>query len=126
MRDATGGAGVGLVVDMVSAPVSRGNLQATRIKGRIVNVGRLGDQAGPFDLDLRAARRISCIGVTFPTCSVEEVSKINRTMRAELWPALEAGRLALPVDRTFPLEEANQALEQMRENRHFGKIVLTV
>lgn len=124
--DATGGEGVDLVVDMVSAPVSRGNLQATRIKGRIVNVGRLGGQVGPFDFDLHAARRISYIGVTFRTRSVEEVREINRRVRAELWPALEAGRLTLPVDRTFPLEQASQALEHMRENRHLGKIVLTV
>jgi len=124
--DATGGEGVDLVVDMVSAPVSRGNLQATRIKGRIVNVGRLGGQVGPFDFDLHASRRISYIGVTFRTRSVEEVREINRRVRAELWPALEAGRLTLPVDRTFPLEQASQALEHMRENRHLGKIVLTV
>ena len=52
--------------------------------------------------------------------------EINRRVRAELWPALEAGRLTLPVDRTFPLEQASQALEHMRENRHLGKIVLTV
>ena len=124
--DATGGEGVDLVVDMVSAAVSRGNLQATRIKGRIVNVGRLGGQVGPFDFDLHASRRISYIGVTFRTRSVEEVREINRRVRAELWPALEAGRLTLPVDRTFPLEQASQALEHMRENRHLGKIVLTV
>ena len=124
--EATGGEGVDLVVDMVSAPVSRGNLLATRIKGRIVNVGRLGGQEGPFDFDLHAARRISYIGVTFRTRSVEEVREINRRMRADLWPALEAGRLSLPVDRVFPLEEANQALAYMRENHHLGKIVLTV
>lgn len=124
--DATGGEGVDLVVDMVSAPVSRGNLQATRIKGRIVNVGRLGGQEGAFDFDLHAARRISYIGVTFRTRSVEEVREINRRMRAALWPALEAGRLALPVDRIFPLQEANQALHYMSKNQHLGKIVLTV
>ena len=89
-------------------------------------VGRLGGQVGPFDFDLHAARRISYIGVTFRTRSVEEVREINRRVRAELWPALEAGRLTLPVDRTFPLEQASQALEHMRENRHLGKIVLTV
>ena len=124
--DATNGEGVDLVVDMVSAAVSRGNLEATRIKGRIVNVGRLGGQMGPFDFDLHAARRISYIGVTFRTRSVDEVRELNRRMRAALWPALEAGRLALPIDRIFPLEEANEALEHMRENRHLGKIVLTV
>src|ERR1700722_10178820 len=39
--EATGGEGVDLIVDQVSGPVANQNLKATRIKGRIVNVGRL-------------------------------------------------------------------------------------
>ena len=124
--EATGGAGVDTVVDMVSAPTSRGSLQCTRVLGRIVNVGRLGGSTGEFDFDLHAARRISYIGVTFRTRSLEEVREINRRMRADLWEAVEAGTLALPIDRVFPLEEANAAQAHMRENMHLGKIVLSV
>lgn len=123
---ATGGKGVDLVVDQVSAPVANGNLRATRVLGRIVNVGRLGGATGVFDFDLHAARRISYIGVTFRTRSLDEVREINRRMRDDLWPALEAGRLRLPIDRVFKLEEARAAQEHMRGNQHFGKIVLTV
>ena len=47
-------------------------------------------------------------------------------MRADLWQALEAGKLALPIDRTFPLDEAAQAQAHMRANAHFGKVVLVV
>jgi NADPH2:quinone reductase len=47
-------------------------------------------------------------------------------MRADLWPAVEAGKLALPIDRTFPLDEAAAALAHMKANKHLGKIVLTV
>jgi NADPH2:quinone reductase len=123
---ATEGKGVDLVVDMVSAPVSRGNMLATRILGRIVNVGRLGGSTGAFDFDLHAARRIDYIGATFRTRSLEEVREINRVMREDLWDALEAGTLALPIDRVFSLEEANAAQAHMRENAHLGKIVLSV
>ena len=38
---ATGGEGVDLIVDQVSGPVANQNLKATKVKGRIVNVGRL-------------------------------------------------------------------------------------
>jgi NADPH:quinone reductase-like Zn-dependent oxidoreductase len=37
-----------------------------------------------------------------------------------------AGRLALPIDQVYPLHEARQAEERMREGGHFGKIVLEV
>ena len=123
---ATEGRGVDLVVDQVSAPVSRGNLQATRVLGRIVNVGRLGGATGEFDFDLHAARRISYIGVTFRTRSKEEVREINRLMRRDLWGAVEDGTLHLPIDRVFPLEQANEAQAHMRANAHFGKVVLSV
>ena len=121
---ATGGKGVEVIVDQVSASVANGNLAACAILGRIVNVGRLGGFKGEFDFDLHAARRIKYIGVTFRTRSLEEVREIVRRTRADLWAAVEAGKLRLPVDRTFPLAEAKAALDHMKANQHFGKIVL--
>ncbi len=123
---ATEGKGVHLIVDQVSASVANANMKAARVLGRIVNVGRLGGAKGEFDYDLHALKRIDYIGVTFRTRSVEEVREINRLMRADLWGAIEAGSLRLPIDRSFPLEEAAAALAHMRANAHFGKIVLSV
>jgi NADPH2:quinone reductase len=124
--EATDGKGVDLIVDQVSASVANENLKATAIRGRIVNVGRLGGFKGEFDFDLHALRRIDYIGVTFRTRTVEEVREIVRRMRADLWGDIEAGRLRLPIDRTFSLDQAAAALAHMRANAHFGKIVLTM
>jgi NADPH2:quinone reductase len=123
---ATKSKGVDLIVDQVSASVANQNMRAAAILGRIVNVGRLGGNKGEFDFDLHALKRIDYVGVTFRTRSVEEVREITRKMRADLWPAVEAGQLHLPIDRTFPLDEAAAAQAHMRANAHFGKIVLTV
>ena len=122
---ATNGKGVNLIIDQISASVANQNLKAAAVLGRIVNVGRLGGNTGMFDFDLHAAKRIDYIGVTFRTRSVEEIREINRRMRADLWPAVEAGVLKLPIDRAFPLDEAAAALAHMKANAHFGKIVLT-
>lgn len=123
---ATGGRGVDLIVDQVSASVANENMKAAAVLGRIVNVGRLGGFKGEFDFDLHALKRIDYIGVTFRTRSAEEVREIVRAMRADLWSHVESGRLGLPIDKTFPLSEAAAALEHMKANRHFGKIVLVV
>jgi NADPH2:quinone reductase len=123
---ATGGKGVDLIVDQVSASVANENMKAATVLGRIVNVGRLGGFKGEFDFDLHALKRIDYIGVTFRTRSAEEVREITRAMRADLWPHIESGKLALPIDKTFPLDEAAAALAHMRANAHFGKIVLTM
>jgi NADPH2:quinone reductase len=121
---ATGGKGVDLVVDMVSGPLVVPAMRATAILGRIVNVGRLGGMKAEFDFDLHAARRIDYIGVTFRTRSLEEVREIGRLARADLLDAVTSGRLALPIDRTFRLDEAVAAQAYMRANKHFGKILL--
>ena len=126
VKKATGGKGVDLIVDLVSAPVANQNLEAASILGRIVNVGRLGGMKGEFDFDKHALKRIDYIGVTFRTRSVEEVREINRLMRADLWPALEAGKLTLPIYKTFRLADIAEALALMRANRHFGKVVISV
>jgi NADPH2:quinone reductase len=123
---ATDKKGVDLIVDQVSASVANENMKAACVLGRIVNVGRLGGFKGEFDFDLHALKRIDYIGVTFRTRSVEEVREIVRAMRADLWGDVESGKLALPIDKTFPLDQAAAALAHMRENRHFGKIVLVV
>jgi NADPH:quinone reductase len=125
-RKATGDKGVDLIVDLVSGPLANQNLAAAAILGRIVNVGRLGGMKGEFDFDLHAAKRIDYIGVTFRTRTQKEVREINRRMRADLWAAVEAGTLTLPIERTFPLAEIGDALAMMRANRHFGKIVIAV
>jgi len=125
-KNATGGKGVDLIVDLVSAPIANQNLEAASILGRIVNVGRLGGMKGEFDFDKHALKRIDYIGVTFRTRSAEEVREINRRMRADLWPAIEAGRLSLPIHKTYKLADIGEALALMRANRHFGKVVISV
>jgi NADPH2:quinone reductase len=123
---ATDKKGVDLIVDQVSASVANQNMKAAAVLGRIVNVGRLGGFKGEFDFDLHAMKRIDYIGVTFRTRSLGEVREIVRAMRADLWGDVESGKLKLPIDRTFPLDQAAAALAHMRANAHFGKIVLVV
>jgi NADPH2:quinone reductase len=115
-----------VIVDMVSAPVANGNLEAVKILGRIVNVGRLGGTKGEFDFDKHALKRVDYIGVTFRTRSAEEVREIVRLMRADLWPAVESGKLSLPIYKTYKLADVAEALSIMRANQHFGKIVVSV
>jgi NADPH:quinone reductase len=125
-KEATGGKGVDLIVDQVSGGVMNQNMEACAILGRIVNVGRLGGMKSEFNYDLHALKRIDYIGVTFRTRGPEEVRAIVKAARADLWPAIEAGKLHLPIDRTFPLSQAAEALAHMKANAHFGKIVLVV
>lgn len=121
---ATGGKGVDVIIDMISASVANQNLAAAAVLGRIINVGRLGGTRGEFDYDLHAQKRIAYIGVTHRTRTLEELREEVRRMHEDLWGAVVDGTLRLPIDRVFKLDEAEAAQAHMRANAHFGKIVL--
>ena len=123
---ATAGEGVDLIVDQVSGKVANQNLAATKVKGRIVNVGRLGGTRGEFNFDLHAARRISYIGVTFRTRTIEEIREIFAEVKRDIWPAVESRKLRLPIDKVLPFEDIDEAFEHMEANKHLGKIVVTL
>jgi NADPH2:quinone reductase len=121
---ATGGKGLNLTVDMLSGPVVSHTMKCTALLGRIVNIGRLAGMKAEFDFDLHARNRIDYIGVTFRTRTIEEVREILKNMRADLWDAVKAGKIKVPVDKTFPLADAKAGHDHMRANKHFGKILL--
>jgi NADPH:quinone reductase len=121
---ATDGKGVDLVIDQVSGPVASQNLRATKVLGRIVNVGRLGGTHADFDFDTHAARRIDYIGVTFRTRSIEEIREIFDKVRDDIWPAAIAGQLRMPIDSTFAFDDIDKAFARMEANAHLGKIVV--
>ena len=123
---ATSGEGVDLIVDQISGKVASQNLRAAKIKGRIVNVGRLGGSRAEFNFDLHAARRIDYVGVTFRTRTIEEIREIFDEVRKDLWGAVESRKLQLPIDKVFPFDEIGKAFEHMEANKHLGKIVVTL
>lgn len=124
VRDATGGEGVHLVVDQITGALASQTLHATRILGRIVNVGRLGGNQAEFDFDIHARRRITLVGVTFRTRTKAEVREISRLMQADIGAAINDGRLSLPISDVFAFDDLPAALARMGANQHFGKIVL--
>jgi NADPH:quinone reductase len=126
VKKATGDKGVDVIVDMISGTVANQNLEAAAVLARIVNVGRLGGNKGEFNFDVHALKRIDYVGVTFRTRSLDEIREINRLMRADLWPAVEAGKLSLPIYKTYPLDDIADALATMKANQHFGKIVISI
>jgi len=124
--EATSGQGVDLIIDQLSGPFGTPNMEASKVLGRIVNVGRLAGRFAEFDFDLHALKRIKYTGVTFRTRTIEEVRDITSRAMADLGAHLKSGKLALPIDSSFRFEKIADAFVRMRANQHFGKIVVTL
>lgn len=119
------GRGVDLSIDFLAGPLINEHMRAVKIAGRIVNVGRLAGDSDTFDFDRHALRRIQYFGMTFRTRSAENVGDIAVRVQEDLWGALQKDKLHLPIDVRLPYERAAEAFDIMRNNTHFGKIVLT-
>ncbi len=124
--ETTDGLGVDIIIDQVAGYTANANLEATKILGKIVNVGRLGGFTGEFNFDLHAQRRIEYIGVSFRSRTIIEVRSVVKAMIEDLWQLVQAGRLSLPIDSEFTLDNAEKAVAYMKANQHFGKIILNV
>lgn len=118
--------GADIIIDSVGGTVFDTNLRCLAVKGRLVNIGRLGSSTATINLDLLWLRRLKLIGVTFRTRTEAERLACVQACANDLAPHLNAGRLSLPIDRSYPLEDIAQAHAYMETDQHIGKIVLTV
>jgi len=123
---ATGGHGADVIVDMVGAKAIDDHLAMAALGARWVQIGRMGGVSGPIDLDLLAKKRVQLRGVSFRSRDVNEAAAVVTSAWRDLEADVASGAFAMPVERTYPLAEADQAQLAMRENRHFGKFILEV
>lgn len=123
---ATDGRGADVIIDMLGGSCLHDNLHAAALRGRIVMVGRMGGAKGELDLDRMALRRLTMIGVTFRTRSIDEIAEVAHAMERDLSPALVSGAVRWPVDQIYPLAEVAKAYAYMRSNAHAGKIAITM
>jgi NADPH2:quinone reductase len=123
-KQATGGRGADVILDMVGADYTPRNYEAARVEGRIVQIAYL---RGPkIELDLRPlmTKRLTHTGSTLRPRSVAEKAAIADALKRKVWPLLEAGLCKPVIDSVFPLEEVAKAHARMESSQHVGKIVL--
>jgi NADPH2:quinone reductase len=126
MLAATAGRGADVVLDHLGARVLDETLRATALGGRVVNIGRYAGTRGEIDLELLALRRISLIGVTFRTRSLEEHAAIVAEFARQHAADLEAGRLRPVIDRVMGFDELPAAIERAASGQQLGKLVLAL
>ena len=123
-KDATGGKGVDLILDMVGGDYVEKNLAALKVEGRLVQIAWLKSAKVTANFTQLMVKRLTWTGSTLRPRSVEEKGAIARALEARVWPLLAAGKVRPSIFRTFPLAEAAKAHALMETSEHIGKIVL--
>jgi len=126
LRDATGGRGADVILDMVGGDYIPRNIRAAAESGRIVMIAFLNGPKAEVNFAQVMARRLTLSGSTLRPRSIVEKAAIADALRARVWPLIESGRVAPVMDRVFPLTDAAEAHRRMETSEHVGKIVLSV
>lgn len=125
IRDFTGGKGVDLILDMIGGPYLQRNLDSLAPGGRLVLIAVQGGPKTDINLLPVFLKHLTLTGSTLRPRGVEEKAAIAASLRKQVWPLLESGRVKPIIHTTFPLAEAAEAHRLMESSRHIGKIVLT-
>jgi len=126
IEEETGGNGVNLVLDMVCGDYVPRNMRCLAIEGRLVVIALLGGRKGTIDFAHLMRRRQTVTGSTLRPRSVAEKGAIAASLRAKVWPLIEAGKVGPIIQKTFPLAEAARAHAALEAGDHIGKFMLAV
>ena len=112
----SGKRGADIVVDNVGAATWEASIRTLAKGGRLLTVGGTTGYSAPTPINIVFGRQVSIIGSTMGSqAEFEDVMRL-----------VFAGKLAVPIDRIYPLAEARAAEERMKQGDHFGQILLEV
>jgi NADPH:quinone reductase-like Zn-dependent oxidoreductase len=116
VNEATGRAGVDVVLEHVGEATWQTSLQSARAAGRIAVCGATTGPSPPAALHRIWWKQLTIYGSTMGTRSDFEAA----------YDLVRSGRARPLVDSVYPLAEARVAHERLEAGEQFGKIVLTI
>jgi len=125
-KEATGGKGIDVTLDMVGGAYTDKNIIAAAEDGRIVQIATLQGAAVTLNLSRLMVKRVTLTGSTLRPRPREVKGSIARALEAKVWPLFAQGKLKVVMDHTFPLARAADAHRRLEEGQHIGKIALVV
>ncbi|KJA09359.1 NAD(P)H-quinone oxidoreductase [Acidovorax temperans] len=121
----TNGRGVDVVLDMVAGDYAAREVGCLAEDGRLVIIAVQGGVNSSFNAGLVLRRRLTITGSTLRPRSVEFKTAIAQSLRSQVWPLIEQGKVRPVIYQTFDAGDAAAAHALMESNQHTGKIVLT-
>ena len=124
VKEATGGAGVDAVLDLVGGAYLPHNLRVLAVRGRLVVVGLTAGRTAEIDLGAVLSKRLTIVGTALRTRSPAEKAEAAASFEREIVPLLAAGTIRPVIHDTLPMAEAARAHAMLQANRTFGSVVL--
>jgi len=122
VREITGGEGVAAVYDGVGAATYFGSLDSLKHCGVLVGYGNASGNfpaIDPFDLMRRGSLFFTRVNSSFYYRGAEDIAQVGQ----ELFDLVEAGKLKIVINKTYPLEDAGQAHRDLEARKTSGSVV---
>jgi NADPH:quinone reductase len=113
-----------VVVELVGAPNVGRDLESLATNGRVAVIGVGGGSRTEIDLFVLMNRRARLMGSTLRSRSIADRKAVVDAVQREVVPLLAEKRVTVPLDKTFPLDEADAAYAHFTNPGKLGKIVL--
>ena len=118
--------GANLILDMVGGLYIPRNIRALADDGRLVQIAFLQGPKVELNFAQLMTRRLTITGSTLRPQSDLAKAQIADSLREQVWPLLDAGKISPVMDSEYALADASKAHAHMEASGHIGKIVLKV
>lgn len=122
--EATDGAGVHAILDLVGGAYLAGNLRVLGTLGRQVVVGLPSGRTAEIDLGALLRKRLTLVGTALRSRPLEEKIAATRLFERHALPFLADGSIRPVLHDTLPMEDAAAGHRLLEDNDTFGKVVL--
>ncbi|MGW5969833.1 NAD(P)H-quinone oxidoreductase [Streptomyces sp. NPDC055186] len=124
LKEATGGAGADVILDIMGAKYLDRNVQALAVNGRLAIIGLQGGVKGELNIGALLSKRAAISATSLRARPPEEKAAIVAAVRDHVWPLIADGHVRPVVDRELPMSEAAEAHRVVEESGHIGKVLL--
>lgn len=114
-----------VVLELIGGPNLGEDVKSLKQGGRIAIVGVGGGIKAELNLIALMNVRGRILGTTLRSRPLEEKALAARAVEREVLPLVERGRLTVPVDRRFPLDQAADAYAHFKAGGKLGKVLIT-
>jgi len=127
VREATGGAGADVALNLVGGTYFPEILRSLARKGRVAICGYVdGSHHAEIDLNAVHANRFQIFGISNSKATAAERAEAKRNFERDIMPTYIERKMAPLIDRVFDFEELPAAKAHMEANAMTGKVVVRI
>jgi len=124
VRQATGGHGADVILDIMGAKYLEANVKALAKRGRMVVIGLQGGTKGTLNLGLLLQKMGTIAATSLRFRPAGEKAEICTQVAEKVWPKIASGEIRPAPETRVPFDEVRRAHKILESGDNVGKLVL--